>query len=56
MTKIFDEKLTILLRLVLIEKRNQLINPDESIEFDIKHHLSNLSYGTDIQGNVHKLL
>ena len=38
------------LRLVLIENRNQLINPEESIESDIAHHLKNLSYGTDIQG------
>lgn len=36
--------------LVLIENRNQLINPEESIESDIAHHLKNLSYGTDIQG------
>lgn len=36
-------------RLVLIENRNQLINPEESIESDIAHHLKNLSYGTDIQ-------
>ena len=36
--------------MVLIENRNQLINPEESIESDIAHHLKNLSYGTDIQG------